>query len=193
MLLCYYQGQKKLKQPDRSGRGGHIGCSDGYNYNLYKPFLPYKQPNSQVSPCTKYLSCFWQFYTFTGERADACQVGQVVSQLDANGLLRLYAVPQSVLWINKLGEQRYNLKWKWARPCMTMITCKLLWWTICDVHCIVFCCNSVIFFVILYVTIDIFNLVLIKWNLLYNFVLAVLCSNCTCSNCSSSLSCPPPK
>ena len=35
-----------------------------------------------------------------------------------------------------------------------------------------FCCNSVIFFVILYVTIDIFNLVLIKWNLLYNFVLA---------------------
>ena len=44
-----YQGQKKLKRPDRSGRGGHIGCSDGFNYNLYKPFLPYKQPNSQVS------------------------------------------------------------------------------------------------------------------------------------------------
>ena len=44
-----YQGQKKLKRPDRSGRSGHIGCSDGFNYKLYKPFLPYKQPNSQVS------------------------------------------------------------------------------------------------------------------------------------------------
>ena len=60
--LYYYsvivRGKKKLKQPDRSGRGGHIGCSDGYNYNLYKPFLPYKQLNSQVSPYAKYLSCF---------------------------------------------------------------------------------------------------------------------------------------
>ena len=45
----FYQGQKKLKRPDRSGQGGHIGCSDGFNFNLYKEFLPYKQPNSQVS------------------------------------------------------------------------------------------------------------------------------------------------
>ena len=38
-----------MKRPDSSGRGGHLGCSEGFNYNLYKPFLPYKQPNSQVS------------------------------------------------------------------------------------------------------------------------------------------------
>ena len=66
MLLCYYQGQKKLKQPDRSGRGGHIGCSDGYNYNLYKPFLPYKQLNSQVSPYTKYFLVFDSFILLQG-------------------------------------------------------------------------------------------------------------------------------
>ena len=37
-----------MRKPDRSGAGGHIGCSEGFNYNIYKPFLPYKQPNSQV-------------------------------------------------------------------------------------------------------------------------------------------------
>ena len=42
----FYQGQKKLKRPDRSGQGGHIGCSDGFNFNFYKEFLQYKQPNS---------------------------------------------------------------------------------------------------------------------------------------------------
>lgn len=45
------QGQKKLKRPDRSGKGGHIGCSEGFNYNLYKRFLPIDQPNSQVRNC----------------------------------------------------------------------------------------------------------------------------------------------
>ena len=27
--------------------GGHSGCSTGYNYNLYKKYLPYKHSNSQ--------------------------------------------------------------------------------------------------------------------------------------------------
>ena len=43
----HWQGHKKMKKPDRSGAGGHSGCSTGYNYNLYKKYLPYKQPNSQ--------------------------------------------------------------------------------------------------------------------------------------------------
>jgi hypothetical protein len=59
---------------------------------------------------TNIFLAFDKCCTFTGERADACQAGQVVSQLDANGLLGLYAFPESVLWINKLGEQRYYLK-----------------------------------------------------------------------------------
>ena len=46
-LLSLWQGQKKLRQPDRSGQGGHIGCSDGFNFNLYKPYISVKQPNSQ--------------------------------------------------------------------------------------------------------------------------------------------------
>ena len=43
----HWQGHKKMKKPDRSGAGGHSGCSTGFNYNLYKKYLPYKQPNSQ--------------------------------------------------------------------------------------------------------------------------------------------------
>ena len=44
---AHWQGQKKLKKPDKSGIGGHIGCSEGYTFNLYKQHLPYAQPNSQ--------------------------------------------------------------------------------------------------------------------------------------------------
>ena len=34
---CHFQGQKKLRKPDsRSGRSGHLGCSSGYNWSLYK-------------------------------------------------------------------------------------------------------------------------------------------------------------
>ena len=36
----HWQGQKKMRKPDRSGRGGHLGCSDGFNFNLYKKYLP---------------------------------------------------------------------------------------------------------------------------------------------------------
>ena len=34
---------KKLKKPDSSGKNFHIGCSDGYNYNLYKKHLGINQ------------------------------------------------------------------------------------------------------------------------------------------------------
>ena len=44
---AHWQGQKKLRKPDRSGAGCHLGCSEGYNYNLYKQYLPYNHPNSQ--------------------------------------------------------------------------------------------------------------------------------------------------
>ena len=41
-----WNGQKRLRRPDRTGRGGHLGCSEGFNFNLYKPHLPPKT-NSQ--------------------------------------------------------------------------------------------------------------------------------------------------
>ena len=43
---AHWQGQKKLKKPDQSGKGGHIGCSEGFNFNIYKQFLP-QVSNSQ--------------------------------------------------------------------------------------------------------------------------------------------------
>ena len=43
---AHWNGQKRLRRPDRSGRGGHLGCSQGFNFNLYKPYLPPKT-NSQ--------------------------------------------------------------------------------------------------------------------------------------------------
>ena len=48
---AHWQGQKRLKKPDRSGRGGHLGCSEGYNFNLYKQHLPhgiYSQGREQM-------------------------------------------------------------------------------------------------------------------------------------------------
>ena len=42
----HWNGQKKLRKPDNSGHGGHMGCSLGYNYNLYKEHLP-ADTNSQ--------------------------------------------------------------------------------------------------------------------------------------------------
>ena len=32
----HWQGQRRLKKPDYSGKGGHLGCSSGYNFNAYK-------------------------------------------------------------------------------------------------------------------------------------------------------------
>ena len=43
---AHWSGMKKLKKPDRQGRNGHIGCSTGYNFNIYKPHLTNK-PNPQ--------------------------------------------------------------------------------------------------------------------------------------------------
>ena len=43
---AHWHGMKKLRKPDRSGKNGHIGCSDGFNFNIYKPHLKEK-PNSQ--------------------------------------------------------------------------------------------------------------------------------------------------
>ena len=34
----HWNGQKKLKKSDRSVKGGHLGCSEGFNFNLYKVF-----------------------------------------------------------------------------------------------------------------------------------------------------------
>ena len=36
---AHWQGQRRLRRPDRSGAGGHLGCSEGYNFNLYKEHL----------------------------------------------------------------------------------------------------------------------------------------------------------
>ena len=43
---AHWQGQKRLRRPDRTGSGGHLGCSEGFNFNLYKEHLPEKT-NSQ--------------------------------------------------------------------------------------------------------------------------------------------------
>ena len=32
----HWQGQRKLKKPDYSGKGGHLSCSSSYNFNAYK-------------------------------------------------------------------------------------------------------------------------------------------------------------
>ena len=39
-----------------------------------------------------------------GERTDACQAGQALSQSQAYGLCRLYELLKSILWVNKLEE-----------------------------------------------------------------------------------------
>ena len=42
----HWNGMKKLRKPDRSGKNGHIGCSTSFNFNIYKEHLKTK-PNSQ--------------------------------------------------------------------------------------------------------------------------------------------------
>ena len=54
----HWQGQKKLKKADKTGKGGHLGCSTGYNFNIYKPHLDAKinsQMHSTMENCTKSL------------------------------------------------------------------------------------------------------------------------------------------
>ena len=46
---AHWNGQKRLRRPDRTGlggSGGHLGCLDGFNFNLYTPHLSPKT-NSQ--------------------------------------------------------------------------------------------------------------------------------------------------
>ena len=48
---AHWQGQKRLRRPDRTGTGGHLGCSEGYNFNIYKSHLPhgtYSQGREQL-------------------------------------------------------------------------------------------------------------------------------------------------
>ena len=48
---AHWQGQKRLRRPDRTGTGGHLGCSEGYNFNIYKNHLPpgtYSQGREQL-------------------------------------------------------------------------------------------------------------------------------------------------
>lgn len=43
---AHWNGMKKLKKPNKQGTRGHLGCSEGFNFNIYKPHLSTK-PNSQ--------------------------------------------------------------------------------------------------------------------------------------------------
>ena len=36
---CHWAAQKQLKKPNQAGHGGHIGCSDSFNYNVYKKHI----------------------------------------------------------------------------------------------------------------------------------------------------------
>ena len=108
IYILYFQGRKKLKKPDSTGAGGHIGCSDGYNYNLYKPSLPYKQPNSQVD-----LTIYFKLYSILyipGQRANALEVGKALSKLEADGLHRLHAFSEGVLRADQFDKQERNLE-----------------------------------------------------------------------------------
>jgi len=58
----HWQGMRKLKKGDRSGKGGHIGCSEGFNFNLYKQHLDMEvnsqgreQMHSLLEKCTQSL------------------------------------------------------------------------------------------------------------------------------------------
>ena len=78
----HWNGQKKMKKPDTNGGGGHLGCSTGFNFNLYKEHLEREmghsvnsqgreQGHSLLDKCTaslrqksysnfmKWLSCFF--------------------------------------------------------------------------------------------------------------------------------------
>ena len=63
----HWASQKKLRKPNQSGKGGHLGCSDSFNYNLYKKYLEdnikinsqgREQLHSIVDACCKSLRQF---------------------------------------------------------------------------------------------------------------------------------------
>ena len=74
----HWNGQRKLKKADRSGKGGHLGCSSGYNFNEYKKHIDItvnsqgrEQTNSLIEKCAnslrqknyfnfmRYMKCFF--------------------------------------------------------------------------------------------------------------------------------------
>ena len=59
---AHWQGQLKLKKADRSGRGGHLGCSLSYNSQEYQPHLDInintqgrEQTNALIEKCAQTL------------------------------------------------------------------------------------------------------------------------------------------
>ena len=38
---AHWNGHKKTKKNNQHGRGGHLGCSESYNFNIAKPHLPH--------------------------------------------------------------------------------------------------------------------------------------------------------
>ena len=58
----HWQSQKRQKKPNNKGKGGHNGCSDGFNFNEYKKYLQpgfnsqgREQMHSQLNELTKSL------------------------------------------------------------------------------------------------------------------------------------------
>ena len=62
---AHWQGQKKLKRPDRSGRGGHLGCLEGFNFNLKERvlFQGREQMHSRLTKLTSSL-CQMNYNSF---------------------------------------------------------------------------------------------------------------------------------
>ena len=59
---AHWRAMKKFKAHNSKGKGGHIGCSEGFNWNLYKPTVAEKvnsqgreQLHSLVSKCSESL------------------------------------------------------------------------------------------------------------------------------------------
>ena len=36
---AHWASQKKLSKPNQTGQGGHLGCANSFNFNLYKQYL----------------------------------------------------------------------------------------------------------------------------------------------------------
>ena len=36
---AHWSAQKQLEKPNQTGRGGHLGCSNSFNFNFYKKYL----------------------------------------------------------------------------------------------------------------------------------------------------------
>ena len=59
---AHWRAMKKFKATNSKGKGGHIGCSEGFNWNLYKPFIKEKvnsqgreQLHSLINKCSESL------------------------------------------------------------------------------------------------------------------------------------------